>query len=221
MFRQTVVHADGTSEGDINENQAVHLLRRAARRRYRIEATTNGGAVITWTARFFDGRTEPRSITFIPQLPVGGALTDTTVRDLALIDDSTQAHYKLEDERLIISCGLWRIPPAATARLRARGLVTEEGRRVRLTLAARLALLACDHRTRTTEPAGCSRPSVLGLVSAGLNKPGRRAGLLHSSASTALCGCGYTAHCGDRTEARRKAADHRAAMAAEFVVTLP
>ncbi|KPI33313.1 hypothetical protein OV450_1401 [Actinobacteria bacterium OV450] len=223
MFRETISHAGGTTEGIASEAHALLILRRAARRDCTIEATADGGAVITWTYRQLRGEQvveHPREIRLAPQLPAGNALTDTTVRDLDLIV-SSEARYGLGDhQERVILCGIWRIPQGATARLRARGLVTDDDGQVRLTLVTRLALLARAHRTHTTEPAGWSHPADLGLATAGLNKPGRRAGMVYSSGSAALCECGFSTHTGDRDEARRKAAQHRAAIAAEFVAGL-
>ncbi|MEV6565897.1 hypothetical protein [Streptomyces kronopolitis] len=223
MFRETITHAGGTTTGEASEKHAEMLLLRATRREYRIEATRQGGALISWTARRFGTGEQiikiERAILLVPHRAAGAALTDTTLQDLDLIDSYRHSEYRPVES--VILCGLWRIPPAATARLLARGLVgVDKNGRAWVTLATRLALVARDHRTTTTEPDGWHRPADSGVASAGLNKPGRRAGLLYSSASTALCECGFHAFAGDRTEARRLAADHRAEAAAAFVRSL-
>lgn len=226
MFRETIHHAGGVTEGTASETHALYLLRRAARRGHDIEATRAGGARITWTARRFgrrDGEVteEARSIELAPHLPVGTALTDATVRDLTDIHEARRPRYAEEDGRRVISLNHFcRIPPVATARLRARGMVTEDSDgRVRLTLTARLGLLARAHRTRTTEPRGWQYPADIGMASAGLCKPGRRSGLLYDRGSAAVCTCGQLAAYGDgRDEARRRAAEHRREVARAFIV---
>ncbi|MEU6928988.1 hypothetical protein AB0A05_07470 [Streptomyces sp. NPDC046374] len=225
MFRETVTHAGGSTEGTASEAHALMLLRRAARRGYAIEATRDGGALITWIRRELRGGTAHRSISLTPQMPVG-KLTEALTGDLHAIRDLRPARYVLNDVgRRIILAGLAEISPLATAALRARQLVTAAERgTVRLTLTARLGLLAAEHRTTTTEPEGWSRPADLGMhgVTAGLNRPGRRAGMLNRTASAATCSCGQLrAFGGDRAEARRLARDHRHDMAAAFVEALP
>ncbi|MEW2071805.1 hypothetical protein [Streptomyces sp. NPDC007346] len=220
MFHETITHAGGTTEGVASEAHAVTLLDRAVRRQYAVEATPAGGALITWTRHLFGpGATSvvlvDRSIRLDPMTPVGN-LTDAVREDLALVDGDPHARYELQQERRVITGGLWRIPPFATAGLRARRLVVEDRGHVRLTLTARLGLLAHAHRTTTTAPRGWYHPSA--YESAGLNRPGRRAGLLRDSTSTAVCTCReLSAVAGDRDEARRLARDHRRAVAAAFV----
>ncbi|MFI9026342.1 hypothetical protein [Streptomyces sp. NPDC053560] len=214
MFRETITHQGGTTNGNASEAHAMLILRRAVTRGYTIDASTDGGATVSWTARRFGVGTQvieaPRSIELVPHLPVGNALTVRTCEDLLLID-SERHPATYDPEARVITGGIWRIPPAASARLRARGLVhAGDDNSVRLTLVTRLALIARDHRTRTTEPEGWHRPGPNDPPSAGLNKPGRRAGMLHSSASVAICECGeFSRHCGDREEARRAATAHR------------
>ncbi|GAA2948521.1 hypothetical protein ACFPN0_15065 [Kitasatospora cinereorecta] len=226
MFRETVTHAHDITEGTASESHGLLLLRQAVRRGYAIEATREGGALITWTRRQLgSGAPLHRSITLAPQMPVG-KLTEAVVRDLTTIDTVRPARYMESDAgRRYILAGLVEISPMATAALRARQLVTAEADdRVRLTLTARLGLLALAHRTTTTEPTGWSRPADLGrqAVTAGLNRPGRRAGMVRSSASTASCSCGrLQGFGGDRNEARRLATRHRHDAAAEFVTGLP
>lgn len=212
MFRETIAHSGGTTTGEASESHAMLILRRALNRGYTIDASTDGGATVSWTARRFGVGTAiieaPRSIELVPHKPVGDALTDATCYDLLLID-SVRNPAQYHPDRRVIEGGIWRITPAASARLRDRGLVhTGDDNHVRLTLVTRLALIARDHRTRTTEPKGYYRPGP-DAPSAGLNRPGGRAGMLHSSASVAICECEWSRHCGDRDEARRAATAHR------------
>lgn len=147
MFRETVTHASGESTGTASEAHALFLLRRAVRHGYSIEAVAGGGAVITWTRAGIGGRTALRSITLTPHTPVG-TLTEDTVRHLGVIDSRVGAHYELREQRRIIAVGLYEIPALDTARLRARALVTaDDAAPVRLTLTARLGLLAEAHAT--------------------------------------------------------------------------
>ncbi|MGW1989620.1 hypothetical protein [Embleya sp. NPDC001921] len=223
MFREIVTHSGGVTEGTASEAHAESLLRRAVQRGYRIEATPDGGVTITWIVNTFrtPHGTEGRAVILTPFMPVGKALTEATRADLDLIHKSPADYATDANGARVISGLFWSIPQGATARLRARKLVTEDDGPVRLTLTARLALFATSHRTHTTEPAGWYRPADRGIASAGLNKPGGRAGHLYSRTSTAVCQCGYTKVCEDRDEARRDAAEHRATAATTFVKTLP
>lgn len=225
MYRETINHAGGTTEGTASEAHALTLLRRAAHRGYDVEATREGGALITWTALNFapDGETvvrSSRSITLTPQMPVGN-LTDTMIRDLAALDEYPHTRYAVEAGRRVTVAGFHRVPAFATARYRARGLLREEpSGRVRLSLTARLGLLTLTHRTRTTAPEGWHRPVGAGMVSAGLSRPGRRAGLLYSGVSAAVCSCGALAAYGDdRGMARLLARGHRQEVARAFILT--
>ncbi|WP_434593332.1 hypothetical protein [Streptomyces sp. A5-4] len=222
MFRESIAHAGGTTEGTASESHALLTLRRAARRGYAIEATRDGGALITWTRREIRGGIVHRSITFIPQMPVG-TLTEAVIRDLTDISELRPVEYTENDYgRRIILAGLTEISPMATAALRARKLVTADERgKVRLTLTARLGLLAAAHRTTTTEPDGWTRASDSRLVTVGLNRPGRRAGMVRQSASAASCSCGqFRAFGGDRAEARTLARGHQHDVGAAFVAGL-
>ncbi|WP_405759480.1 hypothetical protein OG234_13360 [Streptomyces sp. NBC_01420] len=221
MFTETITHAGAPTTGTATESHASYLLRRALRRGFDVEATPGGGARIDWTALSLTGDgapvRAPRSITLSPQTPAG-TLTDTVRADLAAIADTPAARHDTDRGARVIVGGLWRIPPGATARLHARGLVIEEQGRPRLSLAAQLALLAHAHRTTTTQPEGWHR-STDPYGSAGLNRPGRRAGLMHDRTSAAVCSCGeLSAWGGDQEEARRLATAHRRAAAAVFIV---
>ncbi|NGO67868.1 hypothetical protein [Streptomyces boncukensis] len=206
MFRESITHPGGTTEGTASEQHALTTLARALRRGYAIDLTLDGGAAIGWTAhRFGPGETvvsAPRSITFAPELPVGRALTDATCDDLLLVQSSDATYDPLNR---VFTGGIWRIPQAATARLRARGLVVvDERNRVRPSLTARIGLFARDHRTRTTEPGGWFYPAGGGA---------RR----YSAASVAICSCGFARHGHDRADARRHITGHRTEVSAEFV----
>ncbi|MBT2490614.1 hypothetical protein J7E96_19265 [Streptomyces sp. ISL-96] len=223
MFRETIHHSSGVIEGAANEQHATMLLTSAVRRGYDVEFTPAGGALITWTRHLFGAGGNSavradRSISLEPFTPVG-ALSDTARDDLALIAGDRHARYDEQDGRRVIRGLVWQIPAFTTARLRARGLVVEDGDRLRLSLTARLGLLAQAHRTSTTAPNGWYRPSAADPYgSAGLNRPGGRAGMLRDSGSAATCACGeLSGWGGDRDEARRLTRDHRRAVAAAFI----
>jgi hypothetical protein len=219
-FRMTVTSADGTiSEGTCGEAAARRMLSTAMRRGYRTEATLQGGAVMVRDIR---GGVVPRrhTVTLEPATPAG-KITDTARRDLELI--ASRGASLLPNGR--IKAGyIYGIPPAATAQLIARGLVTVAGDAVTISLAARLAMLAQDHRTETREPKGYVYPSDIGRghLSAGLNKPGGRAGKVYDGSSVASCSCrGWSYPAGDRDTARRKAHEHRQQATATMLATFP
>ncbi|WP_432001590.1 hypothetical protein [Streptomyces sioyaensis] len=205
MFYETITHFGGTTAGNATEAHALWLLRRAVRRKFDIDLTTDGGMLISWTAHRQVGEqvtSYPRSIRLRPHLPVAKALTEATCYDLLLIDSVRDAQY--DPVQRVMTGGIWRIPQAATARLRARGLVVVDDRnRVQQSLAARIGLFAMDHRTRTTEPDGYHYPPGGGA---------RR----YSPASVALCECGFARHAGDRDEARRHVTGHRHEVCGDF-----
>ncbi|MCM1964868.1 hypothetical protein [Streptomyces sp. G1] len=229
MFRTTLTHNNtaGTEVNDApyTEAHARTALIRAVRRGYDVEATAAGGAFITWARLDLDPREDGRvlrhfrGLTITPDKPVG-KLTPTQSEDLDMIEQAGErARIEQEGGRDVIRCGFLRVPPGLTARYRDRGYVTvEEDGRARLTLAALLARHAQGHVTRTTAPAGWGRPADSGLITAGLNKPGRRAGLTYSGSSWAVCSCAELTACADTREgARFKAREHRCAMTAAFV----
>ncbi|MEU6595520.1 hypothetical protein ABZ923_41070 [Streptomyces sp. NPDC046881] len=161
MFTETIVHAGGDSRGPVSESHALMLLRRALNRGFGSEATLNGGASIRWT-RIDLTTHQPvlRSITLTPEMPVG-TLDASTRAHLALIGLGDARHVLTADSRHIVA-GDTVIPTGETARLRARRLVAVDDRgRVRLTLAARLGLLARDH----TQAGG---PDSFAMCSCGL-----------------------------------------------------
>ncbi|MEU3137004.1 hypothetical protein ABZ691_30075 [Streptomyces sp. NPDC006854] len=240
MFTKTITHADGdTATEKSSEADALRLLRTAVRRGYRVEATRNGGAIVERDIP--DGRSivpRTRTVTLKPVTPVG-TLT-ATVRE-CLNDISVCAAYRIDVAerefrdrvgRILASFGA--AAPAAAARLVARGLVVlgepyestsngylpEARTPVRVSLAARLAMHAQDHRTHTIAPAGYLRPAGAGLVTAGRQAP--RGGLVYSRASAAGCTCRTWSATGDgRDDARRLAQGHRQQQTAEFIRTLP
>ncbi|MFD7555232.1 hypothetical protein ACFV9E_11955 [Streptomyces sp. NPDC059835] len=224
MFRITRT-SDDVTDGTATETHALSLLRRALTRHYDIEARPDGSAHITWARRQFDphhdGRTvnTPRSLTLTPTTPIR-SLPKTVLGDLKLIRTAPwNPRLETEGGLEVIEQGLFRIPPAATARLRDRGLITTDGDGyVRLTLTARIAVHAHQHRTHTTPPKGWTRPSDLGLTGNGLNKPGRRNGLHYSAGSWAHCPCGnLAAYTDTRDEARAKAREHRITETTRFL----
>ncbi|WP_202234482.1 hypothetical protein [Actinacidiphila reveromycinica] len=162
MFHETVTHASGESRGHASEAHGLLLLRRALKRGHAIQATPAGGASVTWSLLGNGGRSVVRSITLAPHTPVG-TLTDETVEDLAVIDGTETVRYGLRGGRRVITAGLFEIPALTTARYRARSLVTADHTdRVRLTLTARLGLLAREHQADTdTALCACGRLSAL------------------------------------------------------------
>ncbi|MFF4283022.1 hypothetical protein ACFY0Z_30095 [Streptomyces kronopolitis] len=217
MFTQSTSHANGTaSTNAANEMHAASLLRRAVRRNFSVEATRYGGVLIRWEARGFgpmDGQITrfPRSITLSPLCPVR-ALSDTQLRDLDVIN-SYGTRFVPGTGR--IEADLFHVPPATTARLLCSVLVVVDPSvgRARLSLPARLALHARDHQTSTAQPRGWYHPADgprSFARSAGLNKPGRRSGLMHDRSSSVSCACGgLFAFAEDREDARRQACAHR------------
>ena len=158
MFREIVTHASGESSGAASEAHALFLLRRALRRGDSVEATPAGGAIVRWTRTDPGGIKVKRSIALHPHTPVGDLGPDA-VQHLGVIDSRTSAHYELREQRRIIAVGLYEIPPFDTARLRARGLVTaDDAAPVRLTLTARLGLLAQAHTPAPTTRAPAASP---------------------------------------------------------------
>ncbi|MCX5079021.1 hypothetical protein OG321_42255 [Streptomyces sp. NBC_00424] len=223
MFRLTLTQ-EFVRETTATESHAITLLRRTVRRGYDVEAATDGSVAVNWTYRRFHPRdenrtlTEPRSLTLTPQILIRG-LTEATRRDLELIQEAgRRARFESQSGRQVVTTGFHRIPPAASARLHERGFITDDHGRARLTLPALIAMHAQDHRTHTTTPQGWARPSDAGHAGAGLNRPGRRNGLLYNGTSAALCRCGaLNVHADTRDEARRRARDHQRTATAQFI----
>ena len=106
-----------------------------------------------------------------------------------------------------------------------------------MSLAARLAMLAQDHQTTTSEPNGYIAPLDLAFKNelrggpavtittynggVGMNKPGKRAGMVYDRSSLAVCSCrGWSYPAEDRDRARRKAHEHRQEVTAAMLRTL-
>ena len=140
-FYMTVIQSDGSvQEGICTEAQAARSLATAARRGYDIEVLPNGGANI--------GRKIPgvgRHVVKLAPVRKAGKLTPTMRQDLALIASRHRSDFVPETGR--IKAGYVNsIPPAASASLMARGLVTLTGTAISVSLSARLAMLAQDNR---------------------------------------------------------------------------
>lgn len=248
MFRETVIDKRGdTAVGTASELHAFTLLRTAVQRGYRTEATRTGGVIITRDV--WDGFVLPKKavITLEPEQPV--TLISKAVRldleDIAADSSPYRVttaghHFRRRAGRLYAR--LTSIPPMTAQRLIDRGLVVvgpeetatsngympEVRTPVRLSLAARLALVAQAHRTSTRAPRGYVYPADIGMTgTVGLNKPGRRAGQVYDGTSSATCICrGLSRPAGDRNEAQRYAREHReevtgAMLAALFRVAVP
>ncbi|MEU6462194.1 hypothetical protein [Streptomyces sp. NPDC046976] len=241
MFQETITAADGTVEtGTASEAHVVSLLRRAlGNRRCTVEATCTGGVVIV--REVWDGGVIPkrRTLAFEPVTPLGN-ITARVREDLSAIGSRPSAHLVTKAEAEFrtsvgrISAGMWGVAPAASRKLVDRGLLVvgeefaatsngylaETRRLVRVSLAARLAMIAADHRTRTGAPAGYVRPADIGMTgSAGLCKPGKRSGMLYDRRSPSSCACGdWSFHGADGPDdARRKAREHRQSATAAAV----
>lgn len=202
MFRETVTSADGeVTESACTEEHALRLLRTAVRRGYRTEATSRGGAVITREL----AQSRKRTVTLEP---VSAArVTATMRRDLGLI--AMRGASLLENGRIRAGY-LYGIPPATSARLISRGLVTVTGTSVAVSLAARLAMLAQDHRASASKPRGYYHdPDHLG--------PWRKGSCIYDRSSVASCPCRWSKPAGDVEDARRYAREHREAMTAALV----
>ncbi|MEU1372018.1 hypothetical protein ABZ454_38930, partial [Streptomyces sp. NPDC005803] len=229
-----------TTTGALTEAQAVTLLRRATtRRRCTIEASRTGRVIVQ--RKVWDGGTVPKVCTIVldPVVRVA-AITPTARGDLDAIAAHgaylvTGADKVFRELNGRIAAGLVSIAPAASQRLIDRGLVVlgapyrstsngylpEMRTPVRVSLAARLVMLADDHRTHTTTPGGYGRPAD-SRVTAGLNKPGGRAGVTYDGTSGGSCSCGgWSGWYDGQDGARRAARAHRQEAAAAFVLALP
>jgi hypothetical protein len=243
MFTETITHADGTTgTGTATEAHAMRLLRTAVRRGYRMEATRTGGVIITRDVP--TGRSvvpKHHTVALEPAVPVR-TLTAAVRGDLEAVAARPNAYLVAEADQLFrarvgrVNAGFVSVPPVTVTRLVDRGLLVvgeaykdtsngflpETRRPVRLSLAARLALVARAHRTRTTEPNGYIKPADIGMTAAaGLNKPGRRAGMVYDASSVAGCSCSaWSRPAGHRVEARSYARGHREQVTKELVAGL-
>ncbi|MDX2647937.1 hypothetical protein PV341_31085 [Streptomyces sp. PA03-1a] len=159
MFHETITHAGGTTTGTASEAHALTLLARSHRRGLHIEARRDGGALISWTRLQFgpgDGQvdTVERSIRLTPTELLTSVLRGGTVRhDLETIDAHSRSRWESPRSRRVVIIGEDGIEAVTGLTLHKLGMVTDApGGRVRLTLAARLGLLAYHHRPRTPHP---------------------------------------------------------------------
>jgi hypothetical protein len=240
MFIETVtINGDTLGKGSVAEECARRMLRDAPGQGIRAEATKTGGVVFTWEAPSRTPASGLQVSTLEPQAPIG-RLTPTVREDLEALDlypaervDEAEAGFRANVGR--ISAGVYSVPRGTSARLVERGLLVPAGESYsttsnghlpetrtpfRLSLAARLALHAHAHLTTTGAPRGYYRPGGE-VASAGLNKPGGRAGMLHDSTSWAKCSCGSWSQFADtREEARRLARAHREEATAQAVTAV-
>lgn len=226
MFRETVTSADGTTvEGTSSEAHASRLLATAVRRGYAVEATRNGGAVIVRTIPAAgDSWTPPRRhVVTLEPAKVPGKVTDTMRSDLMIIGlwpTGRRLGARLNAETGRIDAGLNSIPRGAAKRLVDRGLVTVTDGAVTVSLSARLAMLAQEHHTETSEPFGYYNS----LGTDGRPEPGlwtRKRFARHDSTSVASCSCrGWSYPAEDRDDARRRAHLHRQEETAAMVRAL-
>jgi hypothetical protein len=221
MFRQIITDtSSAVTEGTCTEREAIAALRTAVQRGYRVEANRQGGAVIVRDVWKGAHTPQQHTVTLKPVTPAG-KLSETWRRDLAVVSNPTgrRTAWLTEDGR--ISAGFYSVPPGTSRRLIEGGLVTVgepvepavrkmEGRpAVYVSVAARLAMLAQEHATRTMEPRGYYRPADYGVVSAGRCTGGGTSGLMHDRTSSAICACRWSAPADDREDARRRAHGHR------------
>lgn len=139
-FFMTVTSTDGTvAEGACSDADVRRSLATAARRGYQVEVTPNGGASIV---REIPGKGSHR-VTYKPFRSALN-LTPTARLNLRLID-TRRAEFQPATGR--IKAGYVNsIPPAASSSLRSRGLVAVDGTTVTVSMSARLAMLARDHK---------------------------------------------------------------------------
>ena len=206
MFRELITNADGaTAEGRSTEEHAMTLLRIATRRGYRIEATRQGGMTITRDVHSGGFAPRKHTVTLEPAAP-SGKITATVRRDLEAI----AVRGSLLENGRIKAGFIYGIPPAASARLIACGLVTVEGTAVSVSLAARLAMCAQDHRATASKPRGYYRdPDHFG--------PWRHGSCMYARGSVASCPCRWSRSGGDVDDARRYAREHRQQVTADMV----
>ena len=207
-FYMTVTQSDGSvQEGICTEAQAARSLATAVRRGYFVEVLPNGGANIV---RHVPGR--GRHVVTLTPTRKARKLTPTARFDLKLIETRHRSDFDPETGR--IKAGYVNsIPPAASALLMARGLVTVTGTSVTVSLSARLAMLAQDHRTETGEPRGYHRE--VGVIG-----PWRKGGCVYDRSSVAHCACHWSYPAEDRDRARHKAHEHRQEVTAAFARSL-
>lgn len=217
-WRVTITSSDGTSEAsDYTSGEARQLLATAAQRGYAAEATWPGGITITRPVHGFSLVRRLHIVRLEPLTPAG-KITPAVRRDLELINGRRSRTER--GTGVILAGNFGAIPAGAARRLRARGLIEDDGQAVTVSLSARLAMCAQAHRATASAPGGYYRPAERGVNSAGLNKPGGRNGLLYDPGSTARCPCKWYEPCGSQVEARRKAAEHRQAETGRLLAEL-
>ena len=140
-FYMTVTNTDGSvHEGICIEAQAARSLATATRRGYFVEVLPDGGANIV---RHVPGR--GRHMVTLTPTRKARKLTPTARFDLKLIETRHRSDFDPETGR--IKAGYVNsIPPAASALLMGRGLVTLTDATVAVSLSARLAMLAQNNR---------------------------------------------------------------------------
>jgi hypothetical protein len=141
-FYMTVTSTDGTvTEGACSDADVSRSLTTAVRRGYKVEVTPQGGTNIV---REIPGKGR-HAVVYAP-FRNAGSLTATMREDLRLIVLRPAAELQPGTGR--IKAGyINSIPPGASSLLRARGLVAVNGTAVTVSMSARLAMLATDHRT--------------------------------------------------------------------------
>jgi hypothetical protein len=139
-YFMTVTSTDGSvAEGACSDADVRRSLATAARRGYRVEVTSQGGAYIV---RDVPGK-GCHSVSYKPFRSAGN-ITPTVRLDLRLID-TRSSEFQPATGR--IKAGYVNsIPPGASARLRLYGLVAVNGATVTVSMSARLAMLARDHK---------------------------------------------------------------------------
>ncbi|MEU5497931.1 hypothetical protein [Streptomyces griseofuscus] len=193
MFTETVDSGSSITTGSVSEPHALLLLRRACNRGYAIEPQRTGGAVIRW--RRIDPATRARvvrSITLTPRVPADPS--DYDLANLRVIA-SVPAVRLVDSERYtmpVIAAGSYEIPPSQADRLLAQGfLLNGDNEHLRLTLSARLSLVAAKHQRMES-----------------------------SDRTTAWCSCGLAVHAKNAEQADARQAAHLAAVGADFVQSL-
>lgn len=193
MFTETIESDSSTTTGTATEPHALTLLRRACSRGYAIEPQRTGGVIIRW--RRIDLTTHApvlRSITLTPQVPADP--TDYDLSNLRVIA-SVPVVRLVDSEKYtlpVIEAGTYAIPPSQAERLLAQGfLLNADNEHLRLTLAARLCLVAAKHQRMDS-----------------------------SDRTTTWCSCGLAVHCKTAEQAEARQAGHLAAVGADFVQSL-
>lgn len=188
MFTETIASPTGTTTGTASESHALILLRRSCRRGYAIEPLRNGGAIVRYRRASFTA-TAPveHTVTLTPHAPAEP--TDLDLSNLRYIDAVKVARFTDSDRYAlpVLQAGTYEIPPAQAERLSRQGFLAD-GEVLRLTLAARLTLLAASH-TRMDA----------------------------SDRTTTWCSCGLAAHGKDAERVNAIQTSHLAAVTAKFL----